>query len=120
MFSRILPEPLPVPEILLEVSRRAPTIERLVSGLQKEERPLVLTPGLAAIMKQINLQAYEALVLRQIQSGTSGRSIFAQSPVSAEETARAIIGHLSMGIVEFADAPSDVEVDAPAIAARSR
>ncbi len=117
--AQILPEPLPVHEILLEVSRRAPTIEALISGLQREERPLVLAPGSDAILKQINLQAYEALVLGQIQSGRSVRSIFSQSPVSVEETARAIFGHLSMRIVEFADTSRDAEVDAPPIAARS-
>ena len=56
-------------------------------------------------MEQINLRAYEALVLKQIQSGETVQSIFLQSPVSAEETARAIIGYLSIGIVEFVDAP---------------
>lgn len=106
---RVLPEPLSVFEVLMEVSRRATTVESVVSGLQKEERALEVSEDSESLFGRVRLRAYEAFVLKRIRSGASVSSIFSESPVSLEQTARAIIGYLSAGIVEFADAPSAKE-----------
>ena len=69
-----------------------------------------------ALMKQVHHRAYEVFVLNRIRSGGSVSSIF-NSPVSVEQTARAIIGYLAIGIVEFADEPGAVDFVAPTVAA---
>lgn len=132
--AQILPEPLSVPEILMEVSRRASTIQSLAEGLQKEERCLEFCDDADALIEQIRPRAYEAFLLKRIRDGGTVASMFADNPVSVEDTARAIIGYLSTGIVELAEpsieaneASEDSEasetsaddVDAPGITAPS-
>lgn len=102
---QVLPEPLTVFDVLMEVSRRATTVRKLVRGLQKEQRSLEISEEAQPRMDRVRLRAYEAFVLQRIRTGQSVASIFSDSPVSAEQTARAIIGYLSAGIVEFADDP---------------
>lgn len=115
--AQILPEPLSVFEILFEVSRRTTTIEDLAEGLQKEDRSLELCDDSHVLMRQIDLRAYEAFVFKRMQNGGSVASIFLDSPISTVETARAIIGYLSVGLVEFADGPHDADVETPSVAA---
>ena len=117
---QVLPEPLTVCEILMHVSREATTVQSVVSGLQKEQRGLEFSEDSQALIERVRLRAYEAFVLGRIRSGGSVASIFSESPVSVEETARAIIGYLSIGIVEFADVPDGAEDAAPSVATFSR
>lgn len=114
---QVLPEPLSVFEVLMEVSRQATTVKSLVSGLQKEQRGLEISEDSEALFDRVRLRAYEAFVLKRIRSGASVASIFSESPVSVEQTARAIIGYLSTGIVEFADTPSVTNAEVSNVAA---
>jgi hypothetical protein len=113
---QVLPEPLTVFEVLMEVSRRATAVRKLVSGLQKEERSLEISEDAPTVMDRVRLRAYEAFVLQRIRKGESVASIFSGSPVSAEQTARAIVGYLSAGIVEFADAPGEAKAEVSDVA----
>lgn len=110
--AQILPEPLTVPEILMEVSRRTTTIQSLANGLRNEHRCLEFSEGSDELLQQIHPRAYEAFVLKRIREGGSVASMFADSVIAVEETARAIIGYLSVGIVELAEPSADVDVDA--------
>ena len=109
----VLPEPLKVFEILMEVSRRASSMDGLVSGLQDDERRLELCDGVETFMAEVRLRGYEAFVLKRIQDRGSVASLFEDTPLPAEDTARAIIGYLSSGVVEFADAESEGDTEAP-------
>lgn len=106
--AQILPEPLTVSEILMEVSRRTTTIESLANGLRNEQRCLECSDDSEELLQQMRPRVYEAFVLTRIREGGSVASMFVDTPISEEETARAIIGYLSSGIVELAALPAEV------------
>lgn len=98
---QVLEPPITVLDVILEAARRTPRIEHHVKRLLEDDRPLALTADSFALMDRVSLKPHEAFILSRITGSEPTRSVFALSPLSEEQTARAVLGHLSVGILEL-------------------
>jgi hypothetical protein len=99
--AQVLDEPILVLDIIMEAARRTPRIEDQVKKLLEDDRPLALSPDSFTLMDRITMKPHEAFILSRINGSEPTRSVFALSPLSEEQTARAVLGHLSVGILEL-------------------
>jgi hypothetical protein len=99
-------EPVHVLDVVMEAARRTPRIDSHIKRLLEDNRHLSLTADSIRLMETVSLKPYEAFVLSRISGSEPTRSVFALSPLSEEQTARSILGHLSVGILELRDDPS--------------
>lgn len=106
--SRLTPavsNPVPVLDVIMEAARRTPAIEEHLKRLLEDERHLSLSRESMVLMERVSLQPHEAFILSRISGSEPSRSVFALSPLSEEQTARAVLGHLYVGILELRDNP---------------
>jgi len=94
-------EPVAVLDIIMEAARRTPTIENHMKTLMADDRHLSLTEDSLVLMERVTMKPHEAFILSRINGSEPTRSVFALSPLSEELTARAVLGHLSVGILEL-------------------
>jgi hypothetical protein len=69
--------------------------------LMADDRHLSLTKDSMVLMERVTMKPHEAFILSRISGTEPTRSVFALSPLSEEQTARAVLGHLSVGILEL-------------------
>jgi hypothetical protein len=58
------------------------------------------------LMERVTMKPHEAFILSRITGSEPTRSVFALSPLSEEQTARAVLGHLYVGILELRESSS--------------
>jgi hypothetical protein len=93
-------------DAIMEAARRTPKIDRHIQSLAAEDRLLALTNRSIMLMDTVTLKPHEAFILSRVTGNEPTRSVFSLSPLSEEETARAVLGHLCVGILELKDDPS--------------
>lgn len=101
-----LSEPVAVLDIIMEAARRTPQIDSHLKKLLEDDRNLALTKDSFVLMERVTMKPHEAFILSRINGAEPTRSVFALSPLSEEQTARAVLGHLSVGILELRDNPN--------------
>ena len=87
-------------DIIMEAARRTP-IDNHMKTLMADDRHLSLTKDSVVLMERVAMKPHEAFILSRISGTEPTRSVFALSPLSEEQTARAVLGHLSVGILEL-------------------
>ena len=98
---QVVSQPVAVLDIIMEAARRTPTIENHMKTLMADDRHLSLTEDSLVLMERVTMKPHEAFILSRINGSEPTRSVFALSPLSEELTARAVLGHLSVGILEL-------------------
>ncbi len=93
-------------DAVMEAARRTPKIETHIRSLASDDRLLSLTERSMILMDTVTLTPHEAFILSRVSGNEPTRSVFSLSPLSEEETARAVLGHLLVGILELKDDPS--------------
>lgn len=101
--TEVIAEPVPVLDVIMEAARRTPEIDAHVKILLDDDRHLSLTKDSLVLMERVALKPHEAFILSRITGSEPTRSVFALSPLSEEQTARAVLGHLYVGILELRD-----------------
>ncbi len=99
-------EPMHVLDIVMESARRTPKIESHIQSLSTDDRLLSLTASSMRLMDTVSLKPEEAFILSRVSGSEPTRSVFSLSPLSEEQTARAVLGHLCVGILEFKENPN--------------
>ena len=92
-----------IPDSLMKEARRTTQIQSHLHALLQEERPLKLVANPLLQFRNVNLTPEEAFIFSRVSEVRLPREIFAVSPLSEEETARALLGFLRSGLVGFAD-----------------
>jgi hypothetical protein len=100
---QVVAHPVPVLDIIMEAARRTPAIDEHLKKLMEDDRHLSLTKDSMVLMERVTMKPHEAFILSRISGSEPTRSVFALSPLSEEQTARAVLGHLSVGILELRD-----------------
>ena len=98
---QVVNEPVAVLDIIMEAARRTPKIDNHMKTLMADDRHLSLTKDSMVLMERVKMKPHEAFILSRINGTEPTRSVFALSPLSEEQTARAVLGHLSVGILEL-------------------
>lgn len=98
---QVVPEPVPIHDVIMEGARRTPAIDNHLKTLLEDDRHLTLTKDSFVLMERVTMKPHEAFILSRINGLEPTRSVFALSPLSEEQTARAVLGHLSVGILEL-------------------
>ncbi len=93
-------------DIIMEAARRTPKIDAHIRALIEDNRNLTLTASSMSLMESITLQPHEAFILSRVNGSEPTRSVFALSPLPEEQTARAVLGHLYVGILELKEDPN--------------
>ncbi len=92
-----------VADSLMREARLATQIETHLSALLKEDRRLLLAASPLLKFQNVNLTPEEAFILSRVGEGGTPREILSVSPLSNEDTARALLGFLRTGLVGFED-----------------
>lgn len=101
-----LSNPIHVLDVVMEAARREPKIDAYINRLMDDERLLALTDKSMKLMETIALQPEEAFILSRVNGEESPKSVFELSPLPEEQTARAILGHIYVGILELRENPN--------------
>ena len=101
-----LSSPIHVLDVVMEAARREPKIDAYINRLMDDERLLALTDKSMKLMETIALQPQEAFILSRVNGEESPKSVFELSPLPEEQTARAILGHIYVGILELRENPN--------------
>lgn len=102
-ITQVVAQPVPVLDVIMEAARRTPQIDAHLKQLLADDRHLSLTKDSMVLMERVTMKPHEAFILSRITGSEPTRSIFALSPLSEEQTARAVLGHLYVGILELRD-----------------
>lgn len=101
-----LSSPIHVLDVVMEAARREPQIDAYISRLMEDGRLLALTDKSTKLMETIALQPEEAFILSRVSGEEPPKSVFELSPLPEEQTARAILGHIFVGILELRENPN--------------
>ncbi len=93
-------------DVVMEAARRTPKIEMHIRSLSTDDRLLSLTADSMRLMDTVSLKPEEAFILSRVSGSEPARSVFSLSPLSEEQTARAVLGHLCVGILELKEDPN--------------
>ena len=85
---------------LVTARRTSPSGNELKRLLDQTTVP-ILTPEAYAVLESLSLRSQEALVLSRCDGQSDVRGIFAQSPLSEQDTARILLGLEYAGIIEM-------------------
>jgi hypothetical protein len=100
---QVVSKPVMVLDVIMEAARRLPQIDDHLKKLLEDDRHLSLTKDSMILMERVTMKPHEAFILSRITGSEPTRSVFALSPLSEEQTARAVLGHLYVGILELRD-----------------
>jgi hypothetical protein len=103
---QVVQKPVMVLDVIMEAARRTPKIDDHVKKLLEDDRHLSLTKDSMVLMERVTMKPHEAFILSRINGSEPTRSVFALSPLSEEQTARAVLGHLYVGILELRESTS--------------
>jgi len=98
---QVVDEPVAILDIIMEAARCTPSIDNHLKTLLADDRYLSLTKDSFVLMERVAMKPHEAFILSRISGTEPTRSVFALSPLTEEQTARAVLGHLSVGILEL-------------------
>lgn len=98
--GRFTEQPVLVADAIIEAARSAILIEEDVTALLPSEAVPKLTSEAIELMESLNLRSHEAFVLSWCDGESSVKHIFAQIPLSEQETARVLLGLEQAGIIE--------------------
>lgn len=101
-----LSSPIHVLDVVMEAARREPKIDAYINKLMDDQRLLSLTDKSTKLMETIALQPEEAFILSRVNGEEPPKSVFELSPLPEEQTARAILGHIFVGILELRENPN--------------
>ncbi|GMR24397.1 MAG: hypothetical protein BMS9Abin37_2934 [Acidobacteriota bacterium] len=99
--GKIIDTPVPIADAIIVASRSASSSGDDVKQLLDETMVPVLAPEAYAVLESLSLQSQEAFVLSRCDGQSDVRGIFAQSPLSEEDTARILLGLEHAGIIEM-------------------
>ncbi len=100
---QVIKKAVMVLDVIMEAARRLPQIDEHLKKLLEDDRHLSLTKDSMVLMERVTMKPHEAFILSRITGSEPTRSVFALSPLSEEQTARAVLGHLYVGILELRD-----------------
>ncbi len=98
---QVVEKSVAVLDVIMEAARRTPEIDDHLKQLLEDDRHLSLTKDSVVLMERVTMKPHEAFILSRITGAEPTRSLFAVSPLSEEQTARAVLGHLHVGILEL-------------------
>ena len=93
--------PVPITDAIIEAARTPSSSGDDVKRLLDQTMVPVLTPEAYAVLESLSLQSQEAFVLSRCDGQSDVRGIFAQSPLSEEDTAWILLGLEHAGIIEM-------------------
>ena len=93
--------PVPITDAIIEAARTPSSNGDDVKRLLDQTMVPVLTPEAYAVLESLSLQSQEAFVLSRCEGQSDVRGIFAQSPLSEEDTAPILLGLEHAGIIEM-------------------
>ena len=99
--GKLTDTPVPIEDAILEAARSTSSNGDDAKQLIDETMVPVLTPEVYAGLESLSLLSHEAFVLSRCDGHSDVRGIFAQSPLSEEDTARIIVGLEHAGIIEM-------------------
>jgi hypothetical protein len=99
--GKVTETPVPIADAIIEAARQTPSVDDDLRRLLDHNMVPVLTPDAYAMLETLSLQSHEAFVLSRCDGQSDVRSIFAQSPLSDDDTARILLGLESSGIIEM-------------------
>ncbi len=92
-----------VADILMIDARSSADIESFLVALQDEERPFHVDNTSMLEFRNVSPTPEEAYILSRVDGQATPADIFAVSPLSESDTARALLGFLRTGIICFED-----------------
>lgn len=98
---------VPVVDVIMEASRRVPRIEQHMVRLLRDDRLVALSKESFELMQAVDLKPHEAFILTRVNGTEPVRKVFDLSPLPEDQTARAVLGHLSVGILELREVPDE-------------
>lgn len=99
--GRFTERPVLVADAIIEAARSANLVEEDLTALLPSEAIPKLTSEAIELMESLNLRSHEAFVLSRCDGESSVKHIFAQIPLSEQETARVLLGLEQAGIIEI-------------------
>ena len=100
-LDKLINTPVPIADAIIEAARRSSSSGNEVKRLLDQAMVPVLTPEADAVLESLSLQSQEAFVLSRCDGQSDVRGIFAQSPLTEEDTARILLGLEHAGIIEM-------------------
>lgn len=98
---QVIADPVPVLDVIMEAARRTPAIGDQIQELLADDRHVSLTKESSELMQCVAMQPHEAFILTRVTGNEPVRHVFDVSPLPEEQTARAVLGHLAVGILEL-------------------
>ena len=99
--GKLTTTPVPIADAIIVASRTTSVSGNDVKQLLDQTMVPVLAQEAYAVLESLSLQSQEAFVLSRCDGQSDVRGIFAQSPLSEEDTARILLGLEHAGIVEM-------------------
>jgi len=115
----VLANPISAADVLMEAARRTPRVKSFLARLNEDDRRIGFSSDPLLRFQSLSLSPEEAFILSRIDGQEPARSIFAVSPLSEEQTARALWGLLSAGVIAPEGEPDRQPVEETAQAAQS-
>lgn len=99
--GKLTDSPVPIADAIIEASRTTSASSSDLKQLLDQTMVPVLAPEAYAVLESLSLQSQEAFVLSRCDGQSDVRGIFAQSPLSEEDTGRILLGLEHAGIIEM-------------------
>lgn len=93
--------PVPIADAIIEAARRTASVADDLQRLIDRNMVPVLTRDAYAVLETLSLESHEAFVLSRCDGHSDVRGIFAQSPLSEEDTARILLGLEHAGLIDM-------------------
>lgn len=93
----LVDNPIGVPDIIMEASRRTDQLESMTQSLVEDSRILKMNTEAFDLMQSMELKPHEAFILSRISGQEPAQAVFSLSPLPEDLTARALVGHLAVG-----------------------
>jgi len=90
-----------VADSLMRDARKTVDIQPHLRALMDDERLLKLAANPLLHFRNVSLTSEEAFIFSRLAEAGTAKDIFSVSPLGEEETARALLGFLRAGLVEF-------------------
>ena len=99
--GKVTETPVPIADAIIEAARQTASVSDDLERLLDHNMVPTLTRDAYAVLETLNLLSHEAFVLSRCDGQSDVRSIFAQSPLSDDDTARILLGLEYAGIIEM-------------------
>ncbi len=99
--GRFTERPVLIADAIIEAARSTNLVEEDLTALLPSDAVPKPTSEAIELMEALNLRSHEAFVLSRCDGESSVKHIFAQIPLSEQETARVLLGLEQAGIIEI-------------------